>query len=245
MQKTLESITIILVEPQSPGNIGMACRAMKNMGLSRLRIVAGCNHLHPDSFKFAVSAKSLLEQAETFPSLPEALADINISIATTRRHGKYRQELLTPPEAAAVLLESPQRGALVFGREDHGLSTEELSLCTLQATIPSNDEYGSLNLAQAILIFCYELFGSNSPETAQPKQIPATSGELEPVFAQMKHTLQRIGYLNPQNPEHVMRSLRRILFRANMNSREVAIIRGIFSQVDWATGNFKDRKRTI
>ncbi len=214
------------------------------MGLSRLRIVSGCEHLHPDSFRLAVSAKDLLEQAETFSSLPGALADINLSIATTRRHGKYRQELLTPPQAAAALIESSQKSALVFGREDHGLSTEELSFCTLQATIASNDEYGSLNLAQAILIFCYELFGATSPELVKPKQIPATSGEIEPVFAQMKKTLQRIGYLNPQNPEHVMRSLRRILFRANMDSREVAIIRGIFSQIDWATGDFKDRKGT-
>ena len=98
-----ENISIVLVEPQSPGNIGMVCRAMKNMGLSQLRLVKGCDRFHPESLKFAVAAKDLLEQAELFDDLASALADCTMTVGTTRRHGKYRQEILSPPEVAAML----------------------------------------------------------------------------------------------------------------------------------------------
>ncbi len=240
-----DKLCIILVEPQFPGNIGMVCRAMKNMGITRLRLVAGCDHHHPDARMFAVSAGDILDQAECFGNLAEALSDITTSIATTRRSGKYRQELLTPPLAAQTMLQSPGKAALVFGREDHGLSTADLSLCSLQATIAASSEYGSLNLAQAVLLFCYELFGAAQLDGQTPQQRPqASSGELEPFFQQMKDTLQRIGFLNPQNPEHIMRSLRRIMFRATLDSREVALLRGMFSQIDWATASFSDRKKS-
>lgn len=245
MPTPLDSLAIVLVEPQSPGNIGMVCRAMKNMGLSRLRLVKGCDRFHPEAAKFAVSAHDLLEQAQVYPSLESALADTTISVATTRRTGKYRQELLTPPQVAQTLLhQSDSIAALVFGREDHGLTTEELSRCSLHATIPSSSEYGSLNLAQSVLIFCYELFNSSTTATGNSQRTPAPSHELEPLFAHMQSTLSSIGYLNPQNPDHIMRSLRRILFRSGPDSREVALLRGVFSQIDWAAQGFDGRKKS-
>lgn len=243
MNSLLDSIAIVLVEPQSPGNIGMVCRAMKNMGLSRLRLVAPCDHRHPEALKFAVSAKDLLEQATCYATLADALADTALSVATTRRTGKYRQELLLPPQVATTL---QQHGdgikAIVFGREAHGLSTDEVSLCSHQATIPSNDAYGSLNLAQAVLIFCYELFGASQAAQLNVERSVAPSGEQEALFLHMEKTLQHIGFLNPQNPAHIMRSLRRMLFRAELDSREVAILQGMFSQIDWAANGFKGRK---
>lgn len=245
MNKQLTTTVVVLVEPQSPGNVGMVCRAMKNMGLTRLRLVAGCDHHHPDATMFAVSARDLLERAECYPTLAAALADTTLSVGTTRRTGKYRQELLTPPQVAHTL---QQRGdgiaALVFGREDHGLSTEELSLCTIQATIPSNDDCGSLNLAQAVLIFCYELFGAVQHDRLALQRAAAPSGELEALFGHLEGTLNRIGFLNPQNPAHIMRSLRRIFFRSDLDSREVAILRGMLSQIDWAAGGFDGRKKS-
>lgn len=155
----LDRTAVILVEPQTPGNLGMVSRAMKNMGLRELRVVKGCRIDHPDAFKFAVSARDVLLGAARFESLAEALADTTFSIATTRRLGKYRQETMEPAEAVARLCSriGAGRAALVFGREDNGLSTDELALCRWQATIPTSDEYGSLNVAQAVLIFCYEL----------------------------------------------------------------------------------------
>lgn len=245
MSKLLDNIVVVLVEPRSPGNIGMVCRAMKNMGLSRLRLVAGCDHHHPDATMFAVSARDLLDRAECYPTLAAALADTTISVGTTRRTGKYRQELLTPPQVAQTLQQRPEgTAALVFGREDHGLSTEELSLCTIQATIPSHNDCGSLNLAQAVLIFCYELFSTDQHNRGELQRETAPSGELEALFSHLEGTLARIGFLNPQNPAHIMRYLRRIFFRADLDSREVAILRGMLSQVDWAAGGFDGRKKS-
>ena len=245
LNRSIDNISIVMVEPQSPGNIGMTCRAMKNMGLSRLRLVKGCDRFHPESLKFAVSAKDLLERAELYDDLQSALADCTLTVGTTRRHGKYRQEVLSPPETAALLNANASVGcqaAIVFGREDNGLTTDELSLCRQLATIPSSAECGSLNLSQAILIFCYELGkATDSPGGGRMEQL-AVSAEMESLFIQMKACLTKIGFLNDQNPEHIMRSMRRILFRSELDTREVSILRGMLSQIDWATSDFDGRK---
>ncbi len=246
MNGTADNISIVMVEPQSPGNIGMVCRAMKNMGLTRLRLVKGCNRFHPESLKFAVAAKDLLERAELYDDLQSALADCTLTVGTTRRHGKYRQEILSPPEVATLLKTNatPEcRAAIVFGREDNGLTTDELSLCRWHATIPSSGEYGSLNLSQAVLIFCYELGkATDSPGGGRMEQL-AVSAEMESLFSQMESCLLKIGFLNEQNPGHIMRSLRRIFFRSELDTREVSILRGMLSQIDWASSGFDGRKR--
>ena len=237
-------ISIVLVEPQSPGNVGMVCRAMKNMGLSRLRLVNPCLIEHPEALMFAVSAKDLLEKAEIFPDLESALADTPISVATTRRHGKYRQEIWTPSEIVEKIAADANSNscALVFGREDSGLTTQEVSLCRWQATIPTSDEYGSLNLAQAVLIFCYEILKSSGVAEQQPVRELAAGVLLEPMYEQMEQVLLKIGFLNPQKPAHLMMTLRRILARAELDSREVTIVRGMMSQIDWACSEFKGKK---
>ncbi|HLO25485.1 MAG TPA: RNA methyltransferase [Geobacteraceae bacterium] len=239
-----DRIAIVLVEPQNPGNVGMVCRAMKNMGLRILRLVNPCDHCHPEAYKFAVSARDILESATIFSSLPEALADSPLSIGTTRRHGKYRQEIVSPDEIAGKVFGQLElyRAALVFGREDNGLTTDELSLCRWHATIPSASEYGSLNLAQSVLVFCYEIFKRGADVRAGGGREIASVTETEEMFRQMESTLLRIGYLNPQNPAHIMRTFRRLFVRAELDSREVAILRGLMSQIDWAAGDFSGRK---
>lgn len=239
-----QRIAIVLVGTQSPGNIGMVCRAMKNMGLSDLRLVNPCQVDHPEAAKFAVSAKDLLESAKIFTSLEEAIADCEHSVATTRRHGKYRNEISTPDQIVERFAgcAPKSRLALVFGREDSGLTTDEVALCRWQATIPTADEYGSLNLSQAVLIFCYEFQKTISPkEEGEGRQLAGTSS-LEPFYTHMERTLLRIGYLNPQNPEHMMRTMRRIFARSELDEREVASLRGLLSQIDWAAAEFKGKK---
>jgi len=222
----------------------MVCRAMKNMGLTDLRLVNPCPLDHPDAAMYAVSAKDILASASLFPTLAEALADCPLSVATTRRHGKYRQEISSPEEISVRLHQQfgPNRAALVFGREDSGLTTEEVALCRWQSTIPTADEYGSLNLAQAVLIFCYELFKGVGIAQPDDGRELAASAMTESMFAQMEQTLLRIGFLNPENPAHLMRSFRRIFARAELDDREVAIVRGMLSQIDWATNEFKGKK---
>ncbi len=215
----------------------MVCRAMKNMGISDLRLVKGCVKDHPEAHKFAVSARDILDGARVFASLEDALADCEITIATTRRHGKYRQEIYSPEEIADMISREmgANSAALVFGREDNGLTTKELQLCRWHATISASDEYGSLNLAQAVLIFCYELFKIKTWETSGNTRAFAPVSEMEALYGHMEKTLLRIGFLDRKNPAHLMRSLRRIFARAGLDSREVAILRGMMSQIDWAS----------
>lgn len=220
---------------------------MKNMGFTQLRIVKGCDRFDSESLKFAVAARDLLESAQIFPDLASATADCTLTVGTTRRHGKYRQEILSPVEVASRFREQVTAdctAAVVFGREDNGLSTEELSLCRWHATIPTSEEYGSLNLAQSVLLFCYELGkASESAGGGRPLEL-AKSGEMETLFAHFDATLKKIGFLNEQNPEHMMRSLRRIFFRASLDSREVTVLRGMLTQIDWASSAFDGRKRS-
>ncbi|MEA5113402.1 MAG: RNA methyltransferase [Geobacteraceae bacterium] len=243
-----DRISIILVEPQSPGNVGMVCRAMKNMGLNNLRLVKGCRTDHSDARRMAVAARDLLDAAVRCDSLEQALADVEISIATTRRLGKYRQETMNPDKLVSRLRSriGNGRAAFVFGREDNGLTTHELSLCRWQATIPASDEYGSLNLAQAVLVFCYELtrgIRDSAVTPANARELSDTQ-EMEALFSHMEKTLLGIGFLDPANPAHLMRTLRRILSRAELDSREVAVLRGIMSQVDWATDRMCEKEPT-
>ncbi len=241
-----DGIAIVLVEPQNPGNVGMVCRAMKNMGLMQLRLVNPCRLDHPDAAKFAVSAKDVLERAEVFPTLAAALADAPLSVATTRRHGKYRREIFAPGEIAVRLRldGGANRAALVFGREDSGLTTDEVALCRWQATIPTAEEYGSLNLAQAVLIFCYEFFRAQAGDVSTQSRVLASGQELETLYWHMEQSLLRIGFLNPQNPAHLMRTLRRIFARAELDAREVAVLRGLMSQIDWAAASFEGKKKS-
>ncbi|HJV34492.1 RNA methyltransferase [Geomonas sp.] len=239
-----ERISVVLVGTQSPGNIGMVCRAMKNMGLSDLRLVNPCSVEHLDAIKFAVSARDLLERARIFTSLEEAIADAEFSVATTRRHGKYRSEIWTPGEVVERFAECApgSRLALVFGREDSGLTTDEVALCRWQSTIPTADEFGSLNLSQAVLIFCYEFLKGAQPAPVKEAREVAGSALLEPLYSHMEKVFLKIGYLNPQNPDHMMRTMRRIYARAELDEREVASLRGLLSQIDWACAEFKGKK---
>jgi len=241
----LEHVSIVLVEPQNPGNVGMVCRAMKNMGLSDLRLVNPCATDHPEAHKFAVSARDVLDAARCYPTLADALADTVLSVATTRRHGKYRQEILSPKEVVSAICgaSASNHAALVFGREDSGLTTDEVSLCRFQATIPTSDLYGSLNLAQSVMVFAYELYLDSLNEHQELARELAPTVETEPLFVQMEATLLRIGFLKPDNPAHMMRTMRRIFARAGLDSREVTILRGMLSQIEWATEAFQGKKK--
>ncbi|MDH4099995.1 MAG: RNA methyltransferase [Nitrospirota bacterium] len=232
-----DKVAVVLVEPQKPVNIGMVCRAMKNMGFSDLRLVNPCDYgVDTEAQVAAVSARDILDRARVFPSLAEALADISLSVATTRRLGQYRKETMPPGVLVEkmVPLLAENRAALVFGREDRGLFTEEVALCRWRATIPTAPDLPSLNLAQAVLLFCYELQQGLREKGDRKKRTLAKTGAMEGLFGQMEEVLSGIGFLNPQNPDHQMHALRGIFNRAELDEKEVHILRGIFSQVEWA-----------
>ncbi len=234
----LEQLTIVLVAPAGALNIGSTARAMANFGASDLRLVTPqTDHLQDEARKMAVKATVILEQATVFDDLGSALADCRFALGTTRRFGKYRENLLHPDQAAEYALPLLQKGrvALVFGREDSGLKTEELDLCQRLITIPTSDLLPSMNLAQSVAVCLYEFarsLGAGKGAAAAARKL-ADNARLEEMFQHMRTTFQTIDYIDPQNPEHILRAYRRFLGRAALDPREVRILRGLLSQIDW------------
>jgi tRNA/rRNA methyltransferase len=230
----LHSISIILVRPKFHENIGSTARAMKNMGLSQLILVDGCSPLHMNAYKLASGAEDILERAEEFPTLREAISEMGYVVGTTSRSGKERSPLLTPKALSKRLIPLSAKNTigLVFGSEKEGLTNEELSLCHLYVRIPSSKSFSSLNLAQAVMVLCYELFQSSVTIQKHPTAL-AKAEDLERMFEHMERTLLDIGFLDAKNPKRIMRVLRRILGRSEMEEREVQILQGIWSKMDW------------
>jgi len=230
----LNSISILLVRPRYPENIGSVARAMKNMGLNRLVVVDGSSPLHRDAYKLASGAEGILERAEEFPSLREAISEMEYVVGSTSRAGKERSPLLTPKNVAEKLIPISEENsiALVFGSEKEGLTNEELSLCHLYVRIPSVESFPSLNLAQAVMVLCYELFQSSTTNQKETGPL-ASSDHLERMFAHMERTLLAIEFLDAKQPERIMRVLRKIFGRSQMDEREVQIFQGIWSKIDW------------
>lgn len=243
-----QRLAIILCSPQQPGNIGATVRAMANFGVTELRLVTPCPHLHPEARKFAVNAHPLLGTAKVYNSLPDALADCHLSIATTRRSGRLRGDLLDSTAVPGLLATLPLdvQVALVFGREDSGLSSEEVAFCTHAATVATTDELGSLNLAQAVLLFLYEIFRPQtqpSPLPAMPDTVLPPQAELHAMLTQMDTILARIAFFNPSSPAGVRNKLHQLLGRARPDQQEVALLRGMWTQIAWSINDWRGRKR--
>lgn len=244
-----DNIAVVLVEPQGPLNIGSVCRAMMNFGFSDLRIVNPCKAFNNiDAKKMALSALPLLENAMVVDTLEEALRDCHLAFGTTRRFGKYRQDFLTPQGFGETVAAQGDdiKCALVMGREDHGLYTSELNLCQHFVTIPTDSAYASMNLSHATGIFLYEIsgaLGKTTPLKTDSKPL-ATGEELNSMYTHMRKTLGDIDFLNHQNPDHMLRSFRRIFGRASLDKREVAIIHGLMGRIDWTESERRKSLKT-
>ncbi|MBN1276126.1 MAG: RNA methyltransferase, partial [Deltaproteobacteria bacterium] len=233
-----DNIAIILVNPQIPENIGAAARAMNNMGLSRLILVAPKN---PDRDRMLLSGtihtREIIDKIEICNNLEEAVGKFEYIAGTTARLGTMRPAMTSPGSLAERLIEVSQNNeiAILFGPEDKGLSNEHLQYCHTITTIPTS-EFSSLNLAQAVLIICYEIFRAGMKETQATPPRLANSFELEGMYSHLREILLKIGFLNPQNPDLWMLFVRRFFSRLPMRAREVGLIRGICRQIDWYTG---------
>ena len=236
---TPENLTIILVEPQGPINIGSVCRVMMNFGFTRLRLVNPTKHYRSLlAKKMALTAFSVLENAPIFDDLSSALLDIHIAFGTTRRFGKYRENFFTPADAAQKLnlTHTETSCALVLGPEDTGLETKDLDLCQHFITIPTHDGYPSMNLSHALSVLLYEvsLKADPIPKNLAPRpRKPATGDEIEHMFGHMIESLVNIDFLDKQNPDHILRTFRRIFGVAELTSRDVKIVEGLMSRIDW------------
>ncbi len=231
----MDNIHIVLMQPRYPENIGSAARAMRNMGLSRLSVVDPENFDLSRAFKLATHvAADIIESCRTYDDLQEALAPCQFVVGTTARLGKHRQVIQTPEKLASQLIPISQANqvAILFGPEDRGLSNEDTRLCHALVNIPTS-EFSSLNLAQAVMVVSYALFRSRQAQPAAFTPRLANRHELDGMYEQLKEILVRISYINAENPDHFLSSLRRFFTRLQLRAREVSMIRGIIRQVNW------------
>jgi len=236
----LDNIRVVLVGPLYGGNVGAACRAMANMGLSDLAIVSDCGLNMDEARMMACHAIPILEGRTTHATLEAAVQDCGIVMGTSARTGLYRQHARTPREWAPVVLEDSSRGrvALVFGREDKGLSNEELAICSRIIQIPTTDAYASLNLAQAVMVCCYEIFtAADLYEPPVEKSPLAPTALRELMFGLWRDYLLRIGFMDAEKADHMMQGFRRIMGRGSVTEDDVRIMMGIVRQSGWAVDN--------
>lgn len=230
----LQNVVVVLHEPQNLVNIAGVVRAMKNMGLTRLRLV---NPAEFDAWRIggiAHRSQDVTENAETFESLEEALADTVLVVGTTARARTAHRNYVRPRDIAPKVVDYAERGnvALVFGREDRGLENEALDLCHMAAIIPTDPDYSSLNLAQATLLLCYEIFLAAQDETGplprgRRSTRPATIEELENTYAALEKGLHRIEFYKAREPAAIMRTLRTLVSRAEPDLQEAGLLRAI------------------
>jgi tRNA/rRNA methyltransferase len=230
----LENVAVVLFRPRMPENIGAVARAACNMGLSRLVLVEPAS-LDQERMRIMATpaAAHLLDAVKVYDNLAEALAPFQYVVGTTARLGGIRQEVQSPREMAARLIELSRANdiALLFGPENFGLTNRELPFCHLLVTIPTA-ECSSLNLAQAMMVLAYEL---RIAHTDRPRFEPrrANSRELETMYAMLQETLVKIDFISHQNPEHWMLNVRRLFNRHGLRARETQVIKGICRQIDW------------
>lgn len=234
-----ESVRVVLVNTTHPGNIGGVARAMKNMGQRELVLVEPRSFPDEQAVWRAAGAADILESAQVVPTLAEAVADCHFIVGTSARGRRIPWPTLDPRACARQVLErrsSGQRVAVVFGREDRGLTNEELQLCNLHLHIPSHEDYTSLNLAMAVQVVCYELrmlaIEGDLPSDAQSEwDAPfSTSENVERYFEHLEETLVEIGFLDPAAPRQLMTRLRRLYGRINLDEMELNILRGILTE---------------
>jgi tRNA/rRNA methyltransferase len=239
---SLHHIRIVLVEPAGALNIGSIARVMKNMGLTQMVIVnPQCEVNGEEASRMSVHAIDLLAAAKIVPDLPTALQGCTRVIATTARERAIPTRLETPRQALPWLVEITEPTALIFGREDSGLTNTELNYATRYIRIPVGSEYSSLNLAQAVGVCAYELqmCASDNDVSAVganiPQQLDIAPVELvEGYYEQLETLLLEIGYLLPHTAAHRMEKIRRLYNRSQLSPNEVALLRGILRQVKWS-----------
>lgn len=230
----LSHIKIVLVETSHPGNIGAVARAMKNMCLEQLCLVAPKTFPCAEATARASGADDVLASAHVFPSLHEAIADSQLVIASGAHNRSISWPEMTPRQCAekVVAREPGQKVAIVFGRENSGLKNHELDLCHCLLRIPCNSQFSSLNLAAAVQVVCYELFVATATQDetnlGDKGECPlATAQQMESFYQHLHETLDVIGFLHKDKSKSIMRRLRRIYNRIHLDTKELDILRGI------------------
>jgi TrmH family RNA methyltransferase len=231
------SIRIVLVGTTHPGNIGAVARAMKNMGIHDLALVCPRYFPHAEANARASGAVDVLDAAVVVDTLAEAVEDCVFVAGASARSRALNWPCLEPRDCAATMLTKAQAGpvAAVFGPEKYGLTNTDLDLCDALLTIPTNPDFSSLNLAMAVQVLTYELRAAQSagkPPYYEADAPLATNAELQHFYDHLERVLTDVAFLDPQNPRHLMRRLRRLFLRAAPDKNEVNILRGILAAIE-------------
>ena len=248
----LSHVRIVMVNTTLPANIGSALRAMKTMGLSKLVLVAPKTYPHPDIDALAAGATDLIEQIEIVETLADAIKDCHLVFGTSARSRTIPWPLLDARPAAeksiSAVVNDQQDVAVVFGREDRGLTNEELAMANYHVTIPVNTDYGVLNVAQAIQVICYEMrmatlaavesaedeaatMPVTDTESMQWDEPLVTHEQMEQFYPHIEKMLAEIEFLDPKNPRLLPLRVRRLFGRLQLDRMEYHLLRGIFSRV--------------
>ena len=236
------NVSIVLNEPHYPENIGSAARVTKNMGLGPLIVVRPMNCDLTRILTLAThAAEDVVANMEVYDDLRDALAPFGYVAGTTARKGSHRA-VMTPRTFAAELapVTMGNRVAVLFGTESSGLSNEALKYCDALVMIPTAD-FSSLNLAQAVMVLAYEIFSANIDQSRPFTPKLAQRFELENMYDHLRDVLVRINFINPENPEYWMMSIRRFFSRIGLRAREVKLIRGICRQIDWYCSRYDEK----
>jgi tRNA (cytidine32/uridine32-2'-O)-methyltransferase len=245
----LDNLRIVLVNTTHPGNIGATARAMKNMGLAELYLVAPKQYPCDEAMFRAANAVDVLARAVVVDTLDQAIADCSLVIGSSARERAIPWPLLDAREACAQAYREAQtqKVALVFGREDRGLTNEELQKCQLHIHIPSNPEYSSLNVAMAVQVIAYELrmahlttndrsatTSGRGTDAMADWDLPYANGDdIERFFTHLEQTLAEMGFLKAEAPKQTSARLRRLFQRTRLDTMEVSILRGILTSAQY------------
>ncbi|SBS25174.1 tRNA (cytidine/uridine-2'-O-)-methyltransferase TrmJ [Marinomonas aquimarina] len=233
-----QNIKIVLVNTSHPGNIGGAARAMKNMGLSELVLVDPKLFPHDEAVSRASGATDILDNAKVVATLEEAIADCQLAIGTSARERHIPWPLVDPRQAADLVFNEQLKTAFVFGREDRGLTNEELQRCHYHVHIPSVEGFSSLNLAAAVQVIAYELRMQelslqDGPIVKSKWDVPAaTSEQLDYMLGHLEKVLGDIEFLDPKAPRQVMTRFRRLFQRSQLDQQEVGMLRGMLTAIE-------------
>ncbi|MFQ5465500.1 MAG: RNA methyltransferase [Thermodesulfobacteriota bacterium] len=241
------NVRVVLVEPRGPGNVGSTARAMKNTGFSNLVLINPCDYLSNEALSMACNAGDVLRSASVHGGLGGFLRGPMVTVGVTRRIGKLRSPVVTLEEAVPMITGFAARSpvALIFGREDKGLTNDEIGLCDMLVEIPTHEDYPSVNLAHAVFIVCHRLFMAASwtaPDRGPlsgPAYEVAPREEVERLFAHLERALRSLGY-GDRGREYLLRlilgNFRRLFGRTGLAAREVKMLRGILAQIEKRAG---------
>ena len=248
-------ICVVLVNTSHPGNIGATARAMKNMGLSKLTLVAPADFPSGVAVGRAVSAVDILDNARVVPSLQEAVEGCGLVIGASARSRNIPWPMVSPEQCGqkAVAEAAANKVALVFGREDAGLNNEELQLCHFHVQIPADPNYSSLNLSAAVMVVCYEvrkavLALDERPVVAEDElwdQQKANGEQVEHFYVHLERVMTVIKFHDPENPRQLMPRMRRLFSRIRIDVMEMNILRGILSNIEFRLDSEKKLKAQL